>query len=118
MSNCLINRNIIAYGWNGMPARFNNCCEKEIITEFGDHLGLKTKDEVIHAEMNIFSKVAAEGGTTKGASLYLTLSPCWNCAKLIIQSGIKRVIYKEVYRDKEPINFLKKGGIKCSELKD
>lgn len=93
--------NILAFGWNGMPSGFDNCCEKD-----GE-----TKDEVIHAEINLFAKLAASTGNSRDATLYLTLSPCYGCCKLIIQSGIKRVVYSEVYRIAEPIEFLKDAGV-------
>ena len=116
--------NIISFGWNGVPRGFNNRCEDPVgepyfkATEIGPITDLKTKEEVVHAEMNTIAKLARNGGTALGSFLYLTLSPCFHCAKLILQSGIKRVIYKEKYRDDKPIEFLKNGGIECTELKD
>lgn len=98
--------NILAYGWNGMPTGFNNICEENGVT----------KEEVIHAEVNLFSKLASTTGNSKGATLYLTLSPCYSCCKLIIQSGIKRVVYSEVYRIAEPIELLKTAGIAVHHL--
>jgi dCMP deaminase len=76
----------------------DNTCEENDVT----------KDEVIHAEMNAILKAAKSGNAVDGSTLYLSLSPCQNCCKLIIQSGIKRVVYLEGYRDLKPIEFLSK----------
>lgn len=90
--------NVISFGYNGTPAGMDNCCEENNVT----------KDEVIHAEMNAILKAAKSGNAVDGSTLYLSLSPCKNCCKLIIQSGIKRVVYLEDYRDLSPIEFLSK----------
>ena len=90
--------NIIAFGYNGTPAGMNNCCERHDVTV----------PEVIHAEMNAILKAARSGYAVGGAELYLTLSPCVDCAKLILQSGIKRVIYLQEYRKTDGVEFLKK----------
>jgi dCMP deaminase len=90
--------NVISFGYNGTPAGMDNCCEENNVT----------KDEVIHAEMNAILKAAKSGNAVDGSTLYLSLSPCQNCCKLIIQSGIKRVVYLEGYRDLKPIEFLSK----------
>lgn len=90
--------NIIAFGYNGTPAGMNNCCERYDVTV----------PEVIHAEMNAILKAARSGYAVGGAELYLTLSPCVDCAKLILQSGIKRVIYLQEYRKTDGVEFLKK----------
>jgi len=89
--------NIISFGYNGTPAGVDNCCERHGITV----------PEVIHAEMNAILKAAKTGYSVDGASLYLTLSPCVECAKLILQSGIKRVVYIDQYRKTDGIDFLK-----------
>jgi dCMP deaminase len=89
--------NIISFGYNGTPAGVDNCCERHGVTVA----------EVIHAEMNAILKAAKTGHSVDGASLYLTLSPCVECAKLILQSGIKRVVYLDQYRKTEGIDFLK-----------
>jgi len=89
--------NIIAFGYNGTPAGMDNCCERDNVTV----------PEVIHAEMNAILKAARSGYAVEGAQLYLTLSPCVDCAKLILQSGIKRVLYLEQYRKTDGIDFLK-----------
>jgi len=98
--------NIIAYGYNGTPAGFENTCETEC--ESGV---LVTKNEVIHAEVNAVSKAARQGLATDGSTLYCNISPCIECAKLIIQSGIKKVVYKDDYRDNAGIALLNKANI-------
>lgn len=101
---CVIvkDNNIISFGWNGMPHGFENCCEDE---------NNVTYNEVIHAEENAICKAARQGISLNDATLYLTLSPCPHCSKLIIQSGIKRVVYLEEYRISKSIEFLKKCNI-------
>lgn len=101
------NGNIISMGWNGTPYGFNNKCEDK---------NNNTISEVIHAEANAICKLSKYNGDCDGATLYITLSGCYDCSKLIIQSGIKRVIYLEEYRDKVPIYFLKKAGIICQKF--
>lgn len=99
--------NIISYGYNGTPKGFDNECE------YKDSNGtLITKCEVIHAEINAVSKAARSGVSTLNATLYCNISPCVECAKIIIQSGIHKVIYKEEYRSTEGIELLKKAKIK------
>jgi dCMP deaminase len=99
--------NIISFGWNGMPSGFDNCCEDN------DN---NTKSEVIHAEFNVISKIARSNLSSNASTIYLTLSPCFECSKLIIQSNIIRVVYKEKYRDDRPISFLKTAGILVEEM--
>jgi len=89
--------NIIAFGYNGTPAGMDNCCERNGLTVL----------EVVHAEMGAILKAARSGYAVDGSTLYLTLSPCVDCAKLILQSGIKRVLYLEQYRKTDGIDFLK-----------
>ncbi len=99
--------NILSFGWNGMPSGFDNCCEYQ-----GLQNGLTTKKEVTHAELNIFAKLSKNGTIgTKDSTLYVTLSPCFECSKLIVQSGVKIVYYLEEYRDSSPIEFLQKAGV-------
>ena len=93
---------IISDGYNGTPAGFENICE--------DDNGL-TKSYVLHAEANAITKIARSGNNSDGATLYVTSSPCIECAKLIIQSGIKRVVYSEEYRLKDGIELLRRAGI-------
>ena len=103
---------IISHGWNGTPTGFDNCCE--YVGEDGE---LHTKPEVLHAESNAISKCAKWHSSTEGATLYVTLSPCFDCAKMIIQSGIKRVCYEEIYRDSTGLDFLKQNNIEVKLVK-
>lgn len=93
---------IISDGYNGTPSGFENVCE----TEDG-----VTKSYVLHAEANAITKIAKSGNSSLGATLYVTASPCIECAKLIIQSGIKRVVYSEKYRLEDGIELLKRAGV-------
>ena len=95
-------RMIISDGYNGTPSGFENKCE--------DETGA-TKPYVLHAEANAITKVAKSGNSSEGATLYVTASPCIECAKLIIQSGIKRVVYRDEYRLTDGIDLLKIAGI-------
>jgi dCMP deaminase len=95
-------RMIISDGYNGTPTGFENCCE--------DDEGL-TKWYVLHAEANAISKVARSTQSCEGATLYITLSPCKECSKLIHQSGVKRVVYHEGYKDDSGLEFLRKAGV-------
>lgn len=111
--------NILSYGYNGTPHGFDNnceqCCEGGPLPKFGcnhDHCkGSVTKPEVIHAEINAIAKAARQGIGIVNAILYCNISPCIECAKLIIQSGIIKVIYKENYRDNSGIELLKQAKI-------
>ena len=100
---------IISDGFNGTPAGFDNCCE--------DENGL-THWYVLHAEANAILKVAKSTNNCKGATLYLTHSPCRDCSKLVLQSGIKRVVYKEAYKDPAGINFLRNAGLEMVHIND
>ena len=100
---------IISDGFNGTPAGFDNCCE--------DENGL-THWYVLHAEANAILKVAKSTNNCKGATLYLTHSPCRDCAKLVLQSGIKRVVYKEAYKDPAGIDFLRNAGLEMVHIND
>lgn len=102
-------RMIISDGYNGTPSGFENCCEDE------DNL---TKWYVLHAEANAISKVARSTQSCEDATLYITLSPCKDCSKLIHQSGIKRVVYHEEYKDCSGIDFLKKAGVEVELIDD
>lgn len=95
-------RMIISDGYNGTPSGFDNVCEDE------DNY---TKWYVLHAEANAILKVAASTQSCKGATLYITLSPCRECSKLIHQSGITRVVYSKTYKDIGGLEFLKKAGV-------
>ena len=98
---------IISDGFNGTPTGFDNHCE--------DEEGY-TKWYVLHAEANAILKVAKSTNSCEGATLYLTLSPCKDCAKLIHQSGIKRLVYIKEYKDSSGLKFLKKAGIELTQI--
>lgn len=100
-------RMIISDGFNGTPTGFENCCE--------DEEGY-TKWYVLHAEANAILKVASSTQSCKGATLYITLSPCQQCSKLIHQSGIVRVVYADQYRDVSGLEFLEKAGVELIHL--
>jgi len=133
---------IISDGYNGTPKGFDNCCEYEVKCDYDwdqdfglmgtsdicnkynndcskcPHHYLVTKPEVLHAEANAITKVAKSTNSSEGSTLYITLSPCLDCAKLIIQSGIKRVVYYEEYRDISGVELLKKAGIEVEQIQD
>lgn len=98
--------NIISFGYNGTPSGFENICEIDNIT----------KPEVLHAESNAITKCAKSFYNSKDSVMYCTLSPCFDCAKLIIQSGITRVYYLENYRDLSGIELLKKANIYVEQI--
>ena len=100
-------RMIISDGFNGTPSGFDNCCE--------DESGV-TKWEVLHAEANAILKVASSTQSAAGATLYITLSPCQQCSKLIHQAGITRVVYSKEYKDTSGIKFLEKAGVETQYL--
>lgn len=101
------NRMIISDGYNGTPSGFENVCE--------DHEG-NTKPYVLHAEANAITKIAKSGNSSDGATLYVTSSPCMECAKLIIQAGIKRVVYCDKYRCTDGLELLQKAGIELTYI--
>ncbi len=132
---------VISYGYNGMPAGWDNNCEDQVWDsgaggwldpeEFdakypyeGWHegaqrnvrYGLKTKPEVLHAESNAIAKLAKSNNSGVGADLFVTHMPCLNCAKLIYQSGISRVYYGENYRDDSGVKFLEKSGVTVEQI--
>ncbi len=107
---------IISIGYNGMPSGWNNNCEDEIKWPNGEIRFLETKPEVLHAESNAISKLARSSESGEGATMFITHSPCLDCAKLIYQSGIKKVFYGEQYRTTEGINFLEKCNIDIIKL--
>ena len=98
---------IISDGYNGTPSGFENICEDE---------NNVSKPYVLHAEANALTKVARSNNSSNGATLYVTASPCLECSKLIIQSGIKRVVYGEEYRLKDGVELLKRAGIEVEFL--
>ena len=99
-------RMIISDGYNGTPSGFENVC--------ADESGV-TKPYVLHAEANAITKVAKSGNSSEGATLYITASPCIECAKLIIQSGIKRVVYSDEYRLTDGVDLLRRAGIEVEK---
>ena len=101
------NKMVISDGYNGTPSGFENVCE--------DEDGL-TKPYVLHAEANALTKVARSNNSSDGATLYVTSSPCLECSKLIIQSGINRVVYSEEYRLTDGLDLLRRAGIECVHL--
>ena len=116
---------IISIGYNGMPAGWDNNCEYEeevLVSDF--HNGnrvektgqLKTRPEVLHAETNAIAKLARSGDSGLGADIFITHAPCLDCAKLIYQSGIKRVWYGTEYRDSSGIDFLKRSGVEVDNV--
>ena len=107
---------IISDGYNGTPTGFENKCEYAPDPATGWSTVLKTKWYVLHAEANAILKCAKHGQSCNGATLYLTMSPCRECSKLILQSGINRVVYLEDYRDSEGIEFLNKSNIKTQKI--
>ena len=135
---------LISQGFNGTPSGYDNCCENKVynyipgkdckrpdscakgkdgtckgclLSEQSKEYTLVTKREVLHAESNAISKCAKWHSSTEGATLYVTLSPCFECAKMIIQSGIKRVCYEELYRDSAGLDFLKQNNIEVKCVK-
>jgi dCMP deaminase len=100
---------IISDGYNGTPAGFDNCCENET----GE-----THWYVLHAEANAILKVAKSTNNCKDATLYLTHSPCKDCSKLVLQSGIKRLVYQEAYKDTSGIDFLKSAGLDVEQIQN
>ena len=102
---------IISDGYNGTPHGFDNDCE------FPTRFGWETKPDVLHAESNAITKLAKSTQSSDGATAYITLMPCFDCAKLMIQSGIKRVVYKEDYREVSGIEILKRAGVEIAKVK-
>lgn len=98
---------IISDGYNGAPTGFDNCCEDE---------NQKTQWYVLHAEANAIMKVAKSTNNSNGATLYITLSPCRECSKLVLQSGIKRVVYLNAYKDDSGVKFLEKAGVEIEHI--
>jgi dCMP deaminase len=107
---------IISLGYNGTPTGWDNTCELEIINFQDGSVQLKTKSEVIHAEMNALMKLASSSESGKGAAIFITHSPCMECAKGIYQTGITEVYYTEAYRNVDGIEFLQKCGITIEKI--
>lgn len=100
---------IISDGYNGTPAGFENICEDE---------DGSTKPYVLHAEANAITKVARSNNSSDGSTLYVTASPCVECAKLIIQSGIRRVVFNDLYRLHDGIDLLRRAGVECVHISE
>lgn len=100
---------IISDGYNGTPSGFENVCEDE---------NNMTKSYVLHAEANAITKIARSSNSSEGATMYVTASPCIECAKLIIQAGIKRVVYGERYRLEEGLELLRRAGVEVELLEE
>jgi dCMP deaminase len=121
---------VISYGYNGMPAGWDNNCENRVYAnewsidnsewhykdENGKPYNLKTKPEVLHAESNAIAKLAKSHNSGLGADVFVTHSPCIECAKLIYQSGVKRVFFGEAYRDDSGVRFLTNSGVEVVQL--
>jgi dCMP deaminase len=132
------NGNIISFGWNGMPSGFQNECEdkiypNKIMSDYEQHYDefdamfpyfddnqqryqLKTKDEVLHAEQNVLMKVTKSTNSSENADMFITHAPCLQCAKLIYQSGIRKVFYRNIYRNDDGVDFLKKCGVEIEKV--
>ena len=106
---------VISYGYNGMPAGWDNNCEDEIIDDTW-MVTLKTKPEVLHAESNAVAKLARSANSGSGADIFITHAPCLDCAKLIYQAGIRRVWFGTSYRDTAGVDFLEKSGIEITKI--
>ena len=106
---------IISIGYNGMPSGWYNDCEDIKINNDGQY-ELKTKPEVLHAETNVIAKLAKSNESGLGATMFITHSPCMDCAKLVYQSGINTVYYRNSYRDEDGIQFLEKAGVKIEKV--
>jgi dCMP deaminase len=113
---------IISIGYNGMPSGWDNNCEDESVELYSGYEGaihrtvLKTKPEVLHAETNAIAKLAKSTESGLGASLFVTHAPCLDCAKLVYQSGINTVYYRNTYRSEDGLQFLQKAGVKVNKI--
>ena len=106
---------VISIGYNGMPAGWDNNCE-EVIQHSDDTTSLKTKPEVLHAETNAIAKLAKSTESGLNATMFVTHSPCLDCAKLIYQSGINSVYYRNAYRSEDGIQFLKASKVIVEQI--
>jgi dCMP deaminase len=113
---------IISIGYNGMPSGWDNNCEDEVLDSYSGFEGaihstrLKTKPEVLHAETNAIAKLAKSNESGMGATMFITHAPCLDCAKLIYQSGISSVLYRDAYRDTSGVTFLEKSRIEVKQI--
>ena len=106
---------IISIGYNGMPAGWDNNCEDELHQPVG-RVDLVTKPEVLHAETNAIAKLAKSNESGMGATMFITHAPCLDCAKLIYQSGISSVLYRDAYRNTSGITFLERSGVTVDQV--
>ena len=106
---------IISIGYNGMPSGWDNNCEDEYVNEIGQSI-LRSKTEVLHAETNAIAKLAKSTESGEGAAMFITHAPCLDCAKLVYQSGIDSVYYRNSYRDEVGVRFLEKAGVKIEQI--
>ena len=107
---------IISIGYNGMPIGWDNNCEDEIKWPNGEIKFLTTKPEVLHAETNAIAKLAKSTESGLGATMFVTHSPCMDCAKLVYQSGINTIYYRNSYRNEDGIQFLEKAGVLIEKI--
>lgn len=107
---------IISIGYNGTPAGWDNCCEDEVKWPNGEVKFTETRPEVIHAEQNAIAKLAKSNESGLGAEMYVTCSPCVECAKQIYGAGITRVYYKECYKSNDGIEFLNKCNVETTQI--
>lgn len=105
-------------GYNGTPTGFSNYCENFVVQEKGKPDLLVTKPEVVHAELNCVLKAAKEGVSCLNSTIYVTLMPCVPCSAMLIQAGIKELVYKDLYRDTQGIDLLQKAGILVRKYKE
>jgi dCMP deaminase len=108
---------IISIGYNGMPAGWDNNCEFEFVHPQTKVPELVTNKEVLHAETNAIAKLAKSNESGLGATMFITHAPCLDCAKLIYQSGISSVLYRDAYRDTSGVTFLEKSGVEVTQVK-
>jgi dCMP deaminase len=107
---------IISIGYNGMPIGWDNNCEDELKWPNGEIKFLTTKPEVLHAETNAIAKLAKSTESGLGATMFVTHSPCLDCAKLVYQSGINTIYYRNSYRNEDGIQFLEKAGVLIEQI--
>ena len=109
---------IISMGFNGMPSGWDNNCEDTIVEEVDEKFVtvLKTKPEVLHAESNALAKLARSTESGDGADIFITHAPCLDCAKMIYQTGIRRVFYRNSYRSDDGLQFLKQSGVDVKNI--
>jgi dCMP deaminase len=107
---------IIGIGYNSMPSGWDNVCETVKFKDFTGTVLMKSKPEVLHAETNAIAKVSRSSNSTDNADLFVTHAPCLECAKLIYQSGIKSVFYRDTYRSEDGIQFLQKCNVEVKQI--